>query len=1272
MRTSEERIQFIAGYISAYEEKVKLLNKNGLFDVAKLFELFAIEVGSLYLGQRLSNLNITTYTYPCVDLISEDKKIFIQVSTAENIPAKIKETLESIRDSKRDEINTLTNVKFFVLNNSSVEKVKDYAGYDKIGSIPFTKASDLITTHDILQKAMNNLDFQCSLYSLLRREIESIKDNSYKLEKAIENSKNVGLHNIDCKINDEYEIDRSKLISKIKLDNFKNLSIQGGAGSGKSVLCKKIVEGDETLVYARAERFCEETDINKIWGINIKETLELLNDKPIVFFIDSLEFIADIPTKLELLCSLYEYTKQYPKAKIITSCRTSDKKAFIKIECNYNVNVYEVPDLTIAEQSVIAKKYSIIKTMFDMNLYAELLKSPFYVNLIVSKITNIDNIMDENQLRDYIWQYIICLDDGNIKKVIESIVFTRAKNFLLGVFSMDYDAGIIKKLVSEGIVIRNEKSIRLKYDIFEDICFEQYLDAEFDKCKGRYDLFFEEIEKFDRCIYRRYQIWISNKLLAKNNRERFLFELVFSDKMPQNWRKQTEIGLVKSRFCGQFFSEYGKTIISRGMINDFIKITNIYAFEINNEFFAQFAPYIQLKPIGEGRKCLINVIAEKELYKKDDILQFYLEKICSDYAKTGKKEKQTAQEACFILESIIDKNLYEYEIYNRKKSDDVKRMLIPIYQMAEYSKEWIKEFWDGLIVCYKDKDEDKKQLAESIIRDTIKCRPMELAEYLPIELCNLAEMFWTYSVDYDDFIFYKRNRNGIVYKYGLNENASEYENNSDRDAAIVNNFFCALFERNFWIGLNWTVEFVNKAVLELAKKQNDLQTYEIYFIENNVKKSYIGLPDMWLATVKEHMMPLVIGDLLYCLKQELRSVIYNDAVKNKETVKFAENVKKCIFEKSNNIALLSIISVIGGEFWQKLPGYSLDLATNINIVLYDMARVTRVPFSIRYVHEKENVKQNDLLTYVRNAQICYEEKIKIKCYKILDYLYSTVPNDEKNALAYLRIQEMDVRTAQFVKIDDTFIQIIPTVTGEAKKIAEKNKKQRQPEQNMAILINDYSEKISKGIFTLDDCVKTVELLQETRVQCTIPVEYDKNLVELFVFALKDKNLDYDIRHKFCQIWIDKIRSSFSDDNFIFEFSHSLVLFSQLAMEIGNEIKKQIKEIVLYSILYREQKFVAGKIACYAIQYLMNNAQLANSVFNTIIKLAEDEMNHQKYNAAYLEKYRPDEKIKFCPNKQPKLIGVDLCIDKEKRNKYENQREKIVNEYLFNSSSTPSG
>ncbi|WP_238881720.1 SMEK domain-containing protein [Clostridium sp. YIM B02551] len=1290
MEKSDERIQFIADYISAYEEKIKLLNINGLFDAAKLFELFAIEVGSLYFGQRFSNLNIDTYTYPCVDLISADKQTYIQVSTAKDIPAKIKKTLESIRDSKKVEINTLTNVKFFMLNNDSVDKVKDYTGNDQIGSISFTKANDLITTNNILQKAINNLDFQIDLYKLLKREVESIKDNLYKFEEAIANSKSIGLGNLDCKINKEYEIDRSEIISKIKAENHKNISIQGGAGSGKSVLCKKIVEEEGNLIYARAERFIEESDINNIWGFNVRQTLEYLNGKPIIFFIDSLEFIADSPTKLDLLCALYESTKKYPAAKIITSCRTSDKNAFMKIESNYSVYSYEVPKLTISEQLAIARKYFIINKMLEMNSYAELLKSPFYINLIVSEITNIDNISDENQLREHIWKHIICLDDNQIKKVVESIVFTRAKDFLLGATSTNYDTKTIKKLVSKGVLVRNEETVRLKYDIFEDICFEQHLDNEFNKCKGKYNEFFEQIKTFGRCIYRRYQIWISNKLLAKNNRERFLFELVFSTKMPQDWRKQTEIGLVKSRYCGQFFSEYGQTIIKNGMINDFIKITNLYAFEINNDFFAKLPSYIQLRPSGEGRGSLINLIEENKLYEKDEILRLDLVKICTDYSKVQLKDKKIAEDACRILEYIIDKYIVEYEAKNYYKLDDiVNGLLTPIYLMAEYSKEWIKEFWGRLNSYYKCDERGKVRLAEDIIEETLKFRHTKLAEYLPMELCNLAEIFWTYSPkkkrDRHDFGFYERDRHDISYQYGLNKNAEHYGSESTRNSAIDSNFFYFLFKKNFLLGMNWAIDFVNKAILDLAKKhENGLLTYEINFIEDNIKKSYLGLPEMWLATTEEDRMPTVISDLIYCLKEVLRSAIENDAVENKETVKFAENVKKLIYEKSNNIALLTIIADIGMEFCQKLPGYALELTTNIDIILNDLTRLSLsikdpyiemyekqmfikmgTPFPLPDRYNKKDIKQYNLLDYVRDSEIYYGEEIKVKCYKILDYLYSIVPNDKINATSYLQIQKMDLRTALAVKVNDTTIALYPTVTGEAEKITIENEKQRLPESSIALLIDDCNKKISENKFELKDCLDAIELLLEKRKNCSIPEKYDKFLIDLISMALNDKALDDNTRARFSQLWIDGIRRYFSRKSFVFEYRYCFVLFSQIETKVCDSIKEQIKQLVLDLMLYKGQDGIVMKIARYAKLYLRTNQQLARAIFNTIYKLAEDEMNHQKFNAKYTNKYRKEENFKFIPNAQPKLLGVDYYIEKDKRKKYKSQKDEIIIEYLFN-------
>lgn len=94
MLESAERIQYINDYIVNYENNIKILNKLGLFDNATLFELFAIECTSLWFGQRFFNLNSTRGNYPYVDLISENAEIFVQVSTNQNIPEKIKSTLE--------------------------------------------------------------------------------------------------------------------------------------------------------------------------------------------------------------------------------------------------------------------------------------------------------------------------------------------------------------------------------------------------------------------------------------------------------------------------------------------------------------------------------------------------------------------------------------------------------------------------------------------------------------------------------------------------------------------------------------------------------------------------------------------------------------------------------------------------------------------------------------------------------------------------------------------------------------------------------------------------------------------------------------------------------------------------------------------------------------------------------------------------------------------------------------------------------------------------
>lgn len=117
---------------------------------------------------------------------------------------------------------------------------------------------------------------------LLERDFDSFESNSKRLFEAIGLSK-IGIENIDSKINNEYEINRQGLINPIIKEDEKFISIQGEAGSGKTVLCKNLVEDKDIVIYARAERFLEESDINRIWNFELIQTLNYINNKNIFF-----------------------------------------------------------------------------------------------------------------------------------------------------------------------------------------------------------------------------------------------------------------------------------------------------------------------------------------------------------------------------------------------------------------------------------------------------------------------------------------------------------------------------------------------------------------------------------------------------------------------------------------------------------------------------------------------------------------------------------------------------------------------------------------------------------------------------------------------------------------------------------------------------------------------------------------------------------------------------------------------------------------------------
>ena len=81
---------------------------------------------------------------------------------------------------------------------------------------------------------------------------------------------------------------------------------------------------------------------------------------------------------MDLLQQIYEIVKGHNNIFIITSCRTCDRTAFVKIENIYQIKRYDIFLLSDKQIIKVAQKYKIVQKLWDAKGYVQLLRSPFY------------------------------------------------------------------------------------------------------------------------------------------------------------------------------------------------------------------------------------------------------------------------------------------------------------------------------------------------------------------------------------------------------------------------------------------------------------------------------------------------------------------------------------------------------------------------------------------------------------------------------------------------------------------------------------------------------------------------------------------------------------------------------------------------------------------------------------------------------------------------------------------------------------------------------
>lgn len=232
----------------------------------------------------------------------------------------------------------------------------------------------------------------------------------------------------------------------------------------------------------------------------------------------------------------------------------------------------------------------------------------------------------------------------------------------------------------------------------------------------------------------------------------------------EKWKIQTEIGIVKSKYCGLFFDEF-KELLDKSVIAELLNVTNLYAFEAK----ITHTPVLSLdvKPIGAAREYLIN-IALDSIWKEETFRESLI-KICEDYADYSYKSVDIEKKACEIIIGYIN-NLIEMckqekaYMYSKEK---VKLFLI-VSKMERASKQWLTEFVESMIAEYCDDTNRFYSVAEDILEAIVKNVDSQFVVALPELACKSAETLWTHRESKRHFSYDGYDINHVK-TYGLSD-----------------------------------------------------------------------------------------------------------------------------------------------------------------------------------------------------------------------------------------------------------------------------------------------------------------------------------------------------------------------------------------------------------------------------------------------------------------------------------------------------------------------
>ncbi len=353
-----EKLAKIKNYLSEVERSIEFDTRANLFDINKHCENFYCGLLNIIYGLSLKNANVESKNYISVDLIDKNNSIYIQV-TSTNTRNKVQSTIDKFIKKEFYKDNKL---QILIICGKKGKYKKKFNTHKKF---TFDSSRDIIDNRD-LYSTINNLDIEKIDQALeyLKSEIDAkykfINLNTFSKIDKIETSffsQRLIYKASDYK-KDGYFSPYKALKIETALENNNRIVIIGDAGTGKSEICKNVVN----TINSHKNCFAFYFDLLNYTGEeieNLKPSLykDLLNEY-ITFVLDGYDEIINSQKQI-FIKKIQKFILANNNVKIIITSRTN----FYKFENKYSTirefEPYYLLDFDDKNIKDVAKNYDV-------------------------------------------------------------------------------------------------------------------------------------------------------------------------------------------------------------------------------------------------------------------------------------------------------------------------------------------------------------------------------------------------------------------------------------------------------------------------------------------------------------------------------------------------------------------------------------------------------------------------------------------------------------------------------------------------------------------------------------------------------------------------------------------------------------------------------------------------------------------------------------------------------------------------------------------------